>query len=177
MNAQEPFELESRALGALPIVGRFLERMRLAGLLERHLPPADARVALEPARAIGLLVRNLCVSHQPLYRLGEWGLPFEPALLGLSAEEVELLSDDQVGRALDRLFCADRASLLTELVLGAIASSRSTAPSFTTTRPRSPCTAPTAPPTGTSQPAARRPGSATVITRTTVPTSSNCCGS
>ena len=121
MNAQEPFELESRALGALPIVGRFLERMRLAGLLERHLPPADARVALEPARAIGLLVRNLCVSHQPLDRLGEWGLPFEPALLGLSAEEVELLSDDQVGRALDRLFCADRASLLTELVLGAIA--------------------------------------------------------
>jgi transposase len=121
MNVEEPFELESQALGALPIVCHFLERMRLGALLERYLPPADARVALEPARAIGLLVRNLCVCHQPLYRLGEWASPLDPALLGLCAEEVELLSDDQVGRALDRLFCSDRASLLTELVLGVIA--------------------------------------------------------
>jgi Domain of unknown function (DUF4277) len=121
MSANGPFELHSQALGALPIVHRFLERMRVGVLLERHLPPADARVALDPARAIGLLVGNLCVSHEPLYRLGEWAAPFDPALLGLSAEEVAQLGDDQLGRALDRLFCADRASLLTELVLGVIA--------------------------------------------------------
>jgi hypothetical protein len=117
----EPLELSSQALGALPIVGYFLERMRVQALLERHLPPPDARCRLEPARAIGLLVRNLCVCHEPLYRLGEWALPFDAALLGLSGEEVAELGDDQVGRALDRLFCADRASLLTELVLGVIA--------------------------------------------------------
>ena len=120
MSAEEPFELHTQALGALPIVCRFLSRMRLEALLERYLPPPDARCALAPARAIGLLVRNLCVSHEPLYRLGEWAAPFDPVLLGLSTEEVEPVADDQVGRALDRLFCADRASLLTELMLGVI---------------------------------------------------------
>ncbi|MGH3265152.1 MAG: hypothetical protein ACRDNS_24525 [Trebonia sp.] len=48
-------------------------------------------------------------------------MAFDPALLGLSGEEVAELSDDRVGRALDRLFCADRATLLTELVVGVIA--------------------------------------------------------
>jgi transposase len=120
MSAESPFELHSQTLGALPIVCRFLERMRVGELLERYLGEPDPRCALAPARSIGLLIRNLIVCHEPLYRLGEWAQPFDPALLGLSTEEAALLGDDQVGRALDRLFYADRASLLTELMLGVI---------------------------------------------------------
>jgi transposase len=114
-------ELQAQRLGALPIVCHFVERMRLGVLLERYLPASDARVALAPARAIGLVVRNLCVSHVPLYRLGEWAAAFDPNLLGVPAGELSLLNDDRVGRALERLFEADRASFLTELMLGVIA--------------------------------------------------------
>lgn len=120
MSPRGPFELHSQALGALPIVCRFLERMRVAMLLERYLAPLDARVALAPARVIGVLVRNLCVCHEPLYRLGEWAAPFDPALLGLASDEVGALNDDRSGRALERLFDCDRGSLLTELMLGVI---------------------------------------------------------
>ncbi len=77
-------------------------------------------MALAPAKAIGLLVRNLCVSREPIYALGEWATPFDPVLLGLEAEEPALLNDDRVGRALDQLFDSDRASLLTQLMLGVI---------------------------------------------------------
>jgi hypothetical protein len=56
----EPFALSSQTLGALPIVNAFLERMGIDSLLERFLPAADARVTLRPAKAIALLVRNLC---------------------------------------------------------------------------------------------------------------------
>ena len=121
LGGDDPFELDSIELGALPIVCSFLARMRVEDLLERHLGEPDARCHLDPALAIGLLVRNLCVSHRPLYRLGEWAAPFDPALLGLMPEQVAALGDDQVGRALDRLFASDRATLLTELVLGVIA--------------------------------------------------------
>lgn len=122
MSADGPFELHSQALGALPIVCHFLERMRVGVLLDRYLPAQDARSALAPARAIGLLVRNLCVARAPLYGLGEWAASFDPRLLGLEREdEVELLNDDRLGRALERLFDADRGSLLTELMLGVIA--------------------------------------------------------
>jgi hypothetical protein len=66
------------------------------------------------------VVRNLAVCRRPVYALGEWAAPYEARLLGLAPGEAELLNDDRVGRMLARLFDADRASLLTRLVLDAI---------------------------------------------------------
>ena len=120
MPAAEPFALASEQLGALPIVDRFLERMGVGALLDRHLPAGDARVSLPASRAVGVLIRNLCVEREPLYGLAQWAESFEPSLVGLAPGQAALLNDDRVGRALDQLFDADRGSLLTELTLGAI---------------------------------------------------------
>ena len=115
-----PFELKSCQLGALPVINHFLTRMDLAGVLERHLPCWDARTSLPAARAIGVLVANLCVEREPLYGLAGWAAAFEPGLLDLRPGEAGLLNDDRVGRALDQLFDSDRGSLLTGLVLHAV---------------------------------------------------------
>jgi transposase len=119
--SEQSFALSSQTLGALPIVDAFLARMRVDALLGRALGDADARATLAPAKAIGLLIRNLCVSREPIYALGEWAAPLDPAVLGLEVDEVALLNDDRVGRALDQLFDSDRASLLTALMVGVIA--------------------------------------------------------
>jgi len=116
-----PFDLLSQRLGALPLVNHFLDRAGLPALLGRYLPAADARVRLAPAIAVRLVVTNLLVGRQPLYALGEWAAPFAPQLLGLGPQDLEAVNDDRVGRALEALFDADRASLLTELVLGVVA--------------------------------------------------------
>jgi transposase len=108
-------------VGAFPLVNHFLARAGLPALLERYLPSDDGRYRLEPATAVGLVVANLLLGREPLYGLGEWAARFDPVLLGLAPGEVELLNDDRVGRALERLFDADRASLLTELLLGVVA--------------------------------------------------------
>ena len=115
-----PFELASTGLGALPVIGRFLQRIGLAGTLGRHLRATDGRTTLAAATTIGVLVQNLCVAREPLYGLAGWAGGFDPRLLGLEPGEAGLLNDDRVGRALDQLFDADRASLLTELVLCAV---------------------------------------------------------
>src|SRR6266516_173310 len=114
------FELVSHRLGALPVVNHFLDRMGLAGLLARWLPAPDRRLRLDPATAIRLVVVNLLVGRAPLYGLGEWAAPFAPALLGLADGDAAWLNDDRVGRALEKLFDADRASLLTELIVGVV---------------------------------------------------------
>jgi hypothetical protein len=117
-----PFRLHAEVLGALPVVDHFLVRLGLAGLLDDHLPARDGRVQLAPAKAIGVVVRNLALSHQPLYSFNEWVGGHDPAVLGLEPDEVALINDDRVGRALERLFEADRSSLLGRLVLDAVAS-------------------------------------------------------
>ena len=116
----DEFRLATETLGAIPIVNRFLDRLGLDAIIDRFLPANDARLRLDPAVVIGLLVRNLCVDHQPIYALGEWAAPFDPALFGLNAADVEALNDDRTGRMLDRLFDADRASLITRTVLAAV---------------------------------------------------------
>lgn len=152
---EQPCALDSQTLGALPIVDRFLARMRVDALLGRVLPATDARVMLAPAKAIGLLVRNLCISREPIYALGEWAAPFDPLLLGLDAEKVARLGDDRVGRALEQLFDADRASLLKQLMLAVIAEFSVDCSQLPTTRHRSRAAAPTVQPTGISAPASR----------------------
>ncbi|MGH3605005.1 MAG: IS1634 family transposase, partial [Pseudonocardiaceae bacterium] len=113
-------QLDTQLLGPLPIINAFCARLGLAALLAEFLPEEDARVKLAPATAIGVVVANLVIHRRPVYALGEWAAPFAPALLGLDPGEAQLLNDDRVGRGLAHLFDADRASLLTRLVLAAV---------------------------------------------------------
>ncbi|MGH2717574.1 MAG: IS1634 family transposase, partial [Actinomycetota bacterium] len=108
------------AFGALPVVNLVLERLGFDELVAGFLPESDPRCAVEPARVIGVLVRNLAISRQPLYAISAWAQRYEPGLLGLKAGEAARLNDDRVGRGLDQLFAADRASLLTELSIRTI---------------------------------------------------------
>ncbi len=104
--------LRSATVGALPVVNRLLCRARLEEFLRDALPEEDGRTKLSPAKALLVLLRNLLLSREPIYGLGEWAARYAPDLLGLTEKEVGLLNDDRVGRALDKLFAADVSSLV-----------------------------------------------------------------
>ncbi|MFN2505130.1 MAG: IS1634 family transposase, partial [Acidimicrobiales bacterium] len=118
----DPTDIEVRreVLSGLPLLNAVLARLGFDQLLGDYLPEPDARCGLEPARAIGVLVRNLALGRAPLYGLGAWAADYDAGLLGLFSGESALLNDDRVGRALDELFFADRASLTTALSLAAV---------------------------------------------------------
>ena len=102
------FVLDSKLVGAFPVVNHILKRLRFEQILRKHLPPPDPRALLPIERALGFLLRNLVLAHAPLYSLGEWAREAVPALMGLEPQHLRLLNDDRVGRALDRLFDVDR---------------------------------------------------------------------
>jgi transposase len=112
------FALHSERLGPLPLVNHFLQRLDLAALLEKHVPTTDRRAALSHAAALGVLLRSFIVEREPIYRQGETVQEFAAGCFGLAAAQLARVGDDRLGRALDRLFDADRAALLTEVVLG-----------------------------------------------------------
>ena len=104
-------------LGPLPLINNFLQRMGLAELLDQHVPTTDGRSAVSHAQALGVLLRSIIVERKPIYRQQESTTGFAAGLFGIDAAQAMRLSDDRIGRALDRLFDADRAALLTEVVL------------------------------------------------------------
>jgi transposase len=112
--------LRSYTVGALPILDNLIRRIRLEEFLRAALPPEDRRTKLSPVKALLVLLRNLLVSREPIYGVGEWAARHAPDLLGLAAAEIDKLNDDCVGRALDRLFLADVPSLVLSVAAHAV---------------------------------------------------------
>jgi transposase len=112
--------LKSRRIAALPILEHFLARLRLREFLCDHLPQEDGRTRIPTATALLVLLRNLLISREPLYGVGEWAARHEPKLLGLSDAQVAALNDDRIGRALDRLFDAHIPALALKVAAHAV---------------------------------------------------------
>ncbi len=119
-NTAGPFTLRTWKLGALPLLQHVLDKLDVDALLGECVVPRTRRAHLPPAVTLGVLLRNILLGRRALYGLAEWAGDYDPELLGLSARTVALLNDDRAGRALDQLFDADRASLMTAVVLRAI---------------------------------------------------------
>jgi len=101
-------------LGALPIVEQYINDLQIEGILKR-LVTANARDKIPVWKTLSILLSNIILQRHPLYKIGQWAL--EKNLIPLAKSGC--MTDDRIGRALDRLFDADRASLVTELVLKA----------------------------------------------------------
>ncbi len=112
----------AREIGPLPVVQRFLERLRVEELLTQFVPTRKLGrpTALPNSRALSAMVSNILTSREPLYAVPGWFARRASEHAGLSKDEVELLNDDRIGRSLDRLFEADLGSLMTALVVRAV---------------------------------------------------------
>jgi transposase len=117
MPPSRPFTLSTERLGPLPLLDHFLGRLGIDAALDRAVPTTDRRARLPAGKALGVLLRSILVEREPIYRQPETVAAFEAAAFGLTEAEARALGDDQVGRALDRLFDADRGALVTEIVV------------------------------------------------------------
>ena len=112
--------LTSHRVAALPILDRLITRLRLEVFLRDHLPREDSRSRVPTATALLILLKNLLISREPLYGVGQWAARHLPQLLGLTPNQLPSLNDDRVGRSLDRLFDADIPSLTLAVVAHAV---------------------------------------------------------
>jgi transposase len=106
---EERLRLRGLRVGALPILNHFIGRMGLEQELTlalRNTGYADVLLAL---------LKNIVIDRNALYAVGEWVALYD---VGLVAQGK--VGDDKLGRALDRLFAADRATLQTRIVLAAM---------------------------------------------------------
>jgi len=106
----EKFKHQRITVGTMPIIDSVLEAL---GLLE----VVDAFVKNKRySAAIVALMKNMLVEPAALYRIPEWSRQFDPQSIGFGAR----FDDDVLGRALDKLFTVDRASLQTRLTMQTI---------------------------------------------------------
>ena len=101
----------------LPLVKYYMDELGLARLFDKYVPNNGMDIA--PAQVLSMMVMNIMVSAKPLYRVEDW---LHDYLDGVTEGRFEAAkyNDDRLGRNLDLMFDADRASLMTELSANAI---------------------------------------------------------
>ena len=113
----DKLSLLSQRLGPLPIINHFLTRLGLENILARHVPTNDKRTRLRYAIGLGVVLRSIMVEREPIYRQQESVDRYAPQAFGLTAQTASCIGDDAIGRALDKLFDADRGTIVTEVVV------------------------------------------------------------
>jgi len=103
---EQDLRLRALRVGALPILNCIIERMGVAEELNLALKNPGY------AEALLALIKNILVERNALYAIGEWAALYDAGLVAQGK-----IGDDKLGRALDRLFAADRATLQTRIVL------------------------------------------------------------
>jgi transposase len=107
--------LKRHQVGALPLLHAIVKRMGLHSILDRHVS-SHGNDQVPVIDTLTLLSYNLIIGKEPLYELPVWVESIDRRPIGLTDYEPEKFTDDRFARALDRLYEADRASLMTDLV-------------------------------------------------------------
>jgi len=94
--------LEIHRLGPHPIIQHVLDHLGVARILDKHIH-SNRESSPSHGATIALLVHNVLLCRDPLYRISEWLEPIDPRALGVSAEEKAVINDDRIGRALEQL--------------------------------------------------------------------------
>ena len=109
---------KTKHIDVLPLVKHYMTELGLYELFEKHIPK-QPNATMEPAQSLSMMILNIICSNRPLYRVEEWLADYTDGM----AEDIVNASqynDDQLGRSLDKLFKADRNSLMAELSANAI---------------------------------------------------------
>jgi transposase len=106
-------------VGELPLVNAIAERMNLRKILYDFLP-TQRNEEIPTVEVLILLIYNLTIGKNPLYELDQWVRRINLEAIGLGKYECLRFTDDRFGKALDRLYKADRAGLMTRIVIEVI---------------------------------------------------------
>jgi transposase len=107
--------LKRLLVGPLPLLHIIAQRMRLKDILSRYIPK-HGNSLIDPVDTLLLLIYNLTICKMPLYELEEWCNTLDLGRIGIEANN-GAFTDDRFGKSLDKLFEADRSSLMTDLVV------------------------------------------------------------
>jgi len=119
MSSSNSQKIARQYVGEIPILQKIAQRLGIKEILDHHIP-SHGNEKVEAVDSLMLLSYNIACGRTPLYELEEWISRMNPRLFGYASFEKGVFSDDRFARALDKLYHADRASLMTEIVINTV---------------------------------------------------------
>jgi transposase len=119
MSSKKSKKLKRLHVGGLPLIHAVAERMKLREILYEYIG-THGNEEIPAVESLMLLIFNLTRGKAPLYELEQWVSSLDGRCLGYEEFPLGKFNDDRFGRALDKLYRADRATLMTRLVVSTV---------------------------------------------------------
>jgi len=114
----EDINAKFKKLDVLPMVKKYMEQLDVYNIFKKYIPKPE-RCPIEPAQILSMMIINIVCAANPLYKIEEWISDYTDGMVE-SPINAAHYNDDQLGKNLDRLFGANRNSIMTELAIIAI---------------------------------------------------------
>jgi len=99
-------------ISGIPLIKSVSESIDLKSIFKKYIA-SYGNESVSAVDTLMFLIWNITLGRQPLYELYEWIRGIDPRCHRLNKKELSSFNDDRFGRALDKLYAADRATLMT----------------------------------------------------------------
>lgn len=106
-------------VGEIPILQNIAHQMGIHEIFLNHIV-SHGNEKVHPVDSLLLLIYNITCGRQPLYELEQWVNKLDCRMFPSIDGAKGIFNDDRFARALDKLYHADRASLMTQIVIRAV---------------------------------------------------------
>ena len=103
-------------ISGIPLIKSVSKSIGLKSIFKKHIT-SYGNESVEVTDTLMFLIWNITLGRQPLYELYEWIRDIDPKCHSLDKRQLASFNDDRFGRALDKLYAADRATLMTDIVV------------------------------------------------------------
>ena len=103
-------------ISGIPLIKSVSKIIDLKSIFKKYIS-SYGNESVEVTDTLMFLIWNITLGRQPLYELYEWIRGIDPKCHGLDKQQLSSFNDDRFGRTLDKLYAADRATLMTEIVV------------------------------------------------------------
>ena len=119
MSSTKLKKITRQYVGEIPIIQNIAEQMGIREIFSNQII-SHGNEKVHSVDSLMLLIYNIACGRQPLYELEQWVNKMDPRMFKDADFGDGKFNDDRFGRALDKLYHADRASLMTEIVIKTI---------------------------------------------------------
>lgn len=116
MSIDNSEKLKRFNISGIPLIKSVSKNLGLKSIFKKYIA-SYGNETVPSVDALLFLIWNITLGRQPLYELSQWIEDIDPGCHGLYRQQLSSFNDDRFGRALDKLYAADRATLMTDIVV------------------------------------------------------------
>ena len=106
-------------VASFPLMLAIINKLELRSIFSKHFKQ-HRNQKISTIDTLIIILFNIITGRQPMYELSNWVTDIHPQCFGFEEFDVSIFNDDRFGRAIDKIYNAERSTIMTEIVLNAI---------------------------------------------------------